>query len=279
MMARCVTSSGLIQTVSPLVFGAAEFPRRLSHLPFLRGWAYLFVVIDIAGWGLSPRGAGFLFGADITKHFAHRNAIDLIARAHQLAMEGYKLMFDQTIVTVWSAPNYCYRYVLCFVWNEIIPPSTLSSFNCCFASSLFPSVMFCFSLRPFYVSAIALTFFWTSCDLLFLFYPFYCPLLRTRETDGRSWRVSLGMPTRLSVRWFSSVMLIGWHCPWLMICTIIHELMNPTTSHPSIISFFRVIMGSACFFLPLPPLFAVPQRLRCSYAHLRNSPPRAELTD
>jgi len=64
---------------------------------------------DIAGWGLSPRGAGFLFGADITKTFAHHNAIDLIARAHQLAMEGYKLMFDRTIVTVWSAPNYCYR--------------------------------------------------------------------------------------------------------------------------------------------------------------------------
>lgn len=68
--------------------------------------------IDISGWGLSPRGAGFLFGADITKAFAHHNAIDLIARAHQLAMEGYKLMFDRTIVTVWSAPNYCYRCVL-----------------------------------------------------------------------------------------------------------------------------------------------------------------------
>ena len=60
---------------------------------------------------MSPRGAGFLFGADITKAFAHHNALDLIARAHQLAMEGYKHMFDQTIVTVWSAPNYCYRYV------------------------------------------------------------------------------------------------------------------------------------------------------------------------
>ncbi|KAI5983112.1 Metallo-dependent phosphatase-like protein [Pisolithus albus] len=64
---------------------------------------------EISGWGISPRGAGFLFGSDITKAFAHQNAIDLIARAHQLAMEGYKLMFDGTIVTVWSAPNYCYR--------------------------------------------------------------------------------------------------------------------------------------------------------------------------
>ncbi|ERS95947.1 hypothetical protein HMPREF1624_07482 [Sporothrix schenckii ATCC 58251] len=64
---------------------------------------------EIDGWGLSPRGAGFLFGSNIVKAFNHRNDISLVARAHQLVMEGFKEMFDGTIVTVWSAPNYCYR--------------------------------------------------------------------------------------------------------------------------------------------------------------------------
>ena len=48
---------------------------------------------DIEGWGLSPRGAGYLFGGDVVAKFNEINHIDLIARAHQLVMEGYKTMF------------------------------------------------------------------------------------------------------------------------------------------------------------------------------------------
>lgn len=64
---------------------------------------------EIKGWNFSIRGAGYLFGKDVTDQFIYKNGISMIGRAHQLVNEGYKKMFNDVIVTIWSAPNYCYR--------------------------------------------------------------------------------------------------------------------------------------------------------------------------
>jgi len=64
---------------------------------------------DIQGWGISARGAGYVFGPDIADQFLYANGLELIARSHQLAMDGFKYFFNRLLVTVWSAPNYCYR--------------------------------------------------------------------------------------------------------------------------------------------------------------------------
>ena len=65
---------------------------------------------DIQGWSQNHRGVGWLFGSKVVDDFNHHNGLTLIARAHQLVQEGYQELFEhKNIVTIWSAPNYCYR--------------------------------------------------------------------------------------------------------------------------------------------------------------------------
>lgn len=79
---------------------------------------------DRLGWGISPRGAGYTFGQgscflcfkifaqfikDMSEQFNRVNGLTLISRAHQLVMEGYNWAHEKNVVTIFSAPNYCYR--------------------------------------------------------------------------------------------------------------------------------------------------------------------------
>ena len=61
-------------------------------------------------FSLSPRGAGYTFGAQVVRKFLEVNNMSHILRAHQLCNEGYQVLFDDRLSTVWSAPNYCYRF-------------------------------------------------------------------------------------------------------------------------------------------------------------------------
>lgn len=49
------------------------------------------------------------FFQDISETFNHTNGLTLVSRAHQLVMEGYNWCHDRNVVTIFSAPNYCYR--------------------------------------------------------------------------------------------------------------------------------------------------------------------------
>ncbi len=51
-----------------------------------------------------------MFGERVVDDFCQFNNLKLIARAHQLVQEGYQEWFsNKNLVTIWSAPNYCYR--------------------------------------------------------------------------------------------------------------------------------------------------------------------------
>eukprot|EP01099_Mayorella_cantabrigiensis_P008103 TRINITY_DN7461_c0_g1_i1.p1 TRINITY_DN7461_c0_g1~~TRINITY_DN7461_c0_g1_i1.p1 ORF type:complete len:324 (-),score=64.04 TRINITY_DN7461_c0_g1_i1:622-1551(-) len=61
------------------------------------------------GYAPSQRGAGYLFGKTVFERFLKENNLDQMLRAHQLCMDGYQVLYNSKLSTVWSAPNYCYR--------------------------------------------------------------------------------------------------------------------------------------------------------------------------
>ncbi|OBA21430.1 Metallo-dependent phosphatase [Metschnikowia bicuspidata var. bicuspidata NRRL YB-4993] len=64
---------------------------------------------DIADFQLLPRGAGYLFGREVVTKFCHDNGLVQLVRAHQLCHEGFISYWQGKCLTIWSAPNYCYR--------------------------------------------------------------------------------------------------------------------------------------------------------------------------
>jgi protein phosphatase len=55
----------------------------------------------------SPRGASLLFGPDVTERFMADNGVSLIVRSHECMQQGFEKMHNDTLITVFSASNYC----------------------------------------------------------------------------------------------------------------------------------------------------------------------------
>ncbi|EPZ35540.1 Metallo-dependent phosphatase [Rozella allomycis CSF55] len=68
---------------------------------------------NVAEWEENDRGVSYLFGKSIIDQFLQKHDLDLICRAHTVVEDGYEFFNDRTLVTVFSAPNYCGEFENC----------------------------------------------------------------------------------------------------------------------------------------------------------------------
>ncbi len=86
----------------------------------------------MSGWEPSDRGVSFHFGADVLEAFLLKNSLSLLVRAHQVSSkqpilhqrkkisgfflplkvveDGYEFFNRRSLVTLFSAPNYCGQF-------------------------------------------------------------------------------------------------------------------------------------------------------------------------
>jgi len=62
---------------------------------------------NASGWGANDRGVSVTFNEKVLKNFLEKNELDLLCRAHQVVEDGYEFFGNRSLVTVFSAPNYC----------------------------------------------------------------------------------------------------------------------------------------------------------------------------
>lgn len=61
---------------------------------------------SVNGFGPNERGVSCTFSPKALDSFLEKNDLDLICRAHQVVEDGYEFFGEQTLVTIFSAPNY-----------------------------------------------------------------------------------------------------------------------------------------------------------------------------
>mmetsp|Transcript_44790 Transcript_44790/g.127912 ORF Transcript_44790/g.127912 Transcript_44790/m.127912 type:complete len:310 (-) Transcript_44790:215-1144(-) len=62
---------------------------------------------ETVGFGPNDRGVSVSFGPDVVHAFLRKEELDLVVRAHQVVEDGYEFFAERSLVTIFSAPNYC----------------------------------------------------------------------------------------------------------------------------------------------------------------------------
>lgn len=82
---------------------------------------------DRYGWGISPRGAGYTFGQDISEQYNHTNGLSLVSRAHQLVMD---VSGDKCIKSPYLPSNPCSKLSKKGVPVGVVTRRLTSGFTC-----------------------------------------------------------------------------------------------------------------------------------------------------
>ena len=69
--------------------------------------------MEVDDWGQNERGISYIYSLSVIKKFLEQNNLDLICRAHQVVEDGYEFFGNRSLVTVFSAPDYCEEYNNC----------------------------------------------------------------------------------------------------------------------------------------------------------------------
>ena len=87
------------------------------------------------GWRKNDKEVSLVFSEEVVRQFLKKHDLDLIVRGRQVVENGYEFFAGQSLVTVFSAPNY--RGEFDNAGAIMIADENLL---CSFKASLFPSL-------------------------------------------------------------------------------------------------------------------------------------------
>jgi serine/threonine-protein phosphatase PPG1 len=64
---------------------------------------------EVRGFQRTKGVAGAVFGQDALLRFLRTNGLAQMVRGHELCVDGFRTFWDSKLISVWSAPNFCYR--------------------------------------------------------------------------------------------------------------------------------------------------------------------------